>query len=84
MAGMKRRPHEITIDRLVLPSGTVGTRRVRAVIERELARLIAAQPAEGDVGVPTVRVRVETAGDADAIGAAVAREAHGAVKRGRK
>lgn len=78
---MTGRPHEIRIEHLVLPPGTVGTRRVRAALERELARLVAAEPAAGDAAVPAANVRVETGADASDIGAAVARQVHNKAKR---
>jgi len=71
-----RRPHEIAIDRVTLPPGTVGIARVRAAIERELARLVAAEPAEAGAAQPAANVQVRPGANADAIGAAVAREIH--------
>jgi hypothetical protein len=79
MGGMKRPPRraqEIRIDRIVLPPGTVGTRRVRAAVERELARLLAAEPVQAGASVPAANVRVGGSTDADAIGVKVAREIH--------
>jgi hypothetical protein len=84
MAVMKappRRPHEIRIDRVDLPPGTVGTRRVRAAIERELARLLAETPASADTALPATQVAVEAGTDPDAIGVAVARQIHAGLKR---
>ncbi len=71
-----RRAHEISIDRIVLPPGTVGTRRVRAAIERELTRLLAAEPARAGASIPATNVRVGDGTDADAIGVKVARQIH--------
>jgi hypothetical protein len=86
MGSMKRPPrraHEISIDRIVLPPGTVGTRRVRAAVERELTRLLAAEPAAGDASVPALDLRVAIGADPDAIGVAIARQLHtGHAKRG--
>ena len=78
MAGMTRprRPQEVHIDRIVLPPGTVGTRRVRAAIERELARLLGDAPASADASLPAASVRVNAGTDADAIGVAVAKRIH--------
>ena len=71
-----RRPHEIAIDRVTLPPGTVGTARVRAAIERELARLVAETPANAGAAQPAATVQVKPGANADAIGVAVAREIH--------
>jgi hypothetical protein len=79
-----RRSQEIAIDRIVLPPGTVGTARVRAAIERELARLFAEQPAQASGALPTANVRVKAGTDAGAIGVKVARQAHAAMKQGHK
>jgi len=76
-----RRPHEIAIDRITLPPGTVGIARVRAAIERELARLVAAGPAEAGAAQPATEVRVKPGANADTIGAAVAREIHKGIRR---
>jgi hypothetical protein len=87
MGGMTRPPRraqQIAIDRLVLPPGTVGTRRVRAAIERELTRLLGEQPAQADASVPATNVRVKGGGDADAIGIKVAREIHQGMSRNRR
>jgi hypothetical protein len=84
MTRQPRRPQEIAIDRIVLPPGTVGTRRVRAAIERELARLFAEQPAQASGGLPAANVQVKTGADADAIGVKVAGQVHAALKRGYK
>ncbi len=75
-----RRAQEIAIDRIVLPHGTVGTRRVRAAIERELGRLFAEQPAQAAAALPAARVRVKPGADADAVGVAVARKIHEGMK----
>jgi hypothetical protein len=83
MGGMKRPPRraqEITIDRLVLPHGTVGTARVRAAIERELTRLLAAEPASGDAALPAVQAKVQAGPDPDASGVAIARQIHAGLK----
>jgi alpha-glucuronidase len=71
-----RRAQEIAIDRIVLPHGTVGTRRVRAAIERELTRLLGEQPALAGAGMPAAKVMVKAGADADAVGATVARQIH--------
>jgi hypothetical protein len=79
MGSMKRPPrraHEIAIDRIVLPPGTVGTRRVRAAVERELTRLLGEQPAQQGAALPAANVRVKAGADADAIGVRVARDIH--------
>ena len=70
----ERGAHEITIDRIVLPPGTVGTARMRAAIERELARLIAQTPPGAGAALPATEVQVKPGADAEAIGTAVARE----------
>lgn len=72
-----RRPQEIAIDRLVLPPGTIGARRVRAAVERELARLLAETPAQEGGVVRAANVRVKPGAGPDAIGLAVARQIHG-------
>jgi hypothetical protein len=77
-----RRPHEIAIDRITLPPGTVGIARVRAAIERELARLVAAGPAEAGAAQPAATVQVKPGANADAIGVAVARQIHKGMKQG--
>lgn len=69
-----RRAQEIAIDRIVLPPGTVGTARVHAAIERELTRLFAEQPAQAGGTLPAANVQVKPGANADAIGAAVARQ----------
>lgn len=71
-----RRPHEIAIERVTLPAGTVGIARVRAAIERELARLIAETPANTGAAQPATKVQVKPGADAEAIGVAVARQIH--------
>jgi len=76
-----RRPQEIRIDRIVLPPGTVGTRRVRAAVERELTRLLAEQPAQADAALSAANVRVKPGADADAIGVAVAKDIHEGMKK---
>jgi hypothetical protein len=76
-----RRAQEIAIDRIVLPPGTVGTRRVRAAIERELGRLLSEQPAQAGTAMPVVKVRVKAGADVGAVGVAVAREIHKGMKR---
>jgi hypothetical protein len=81
-ATSERRPHEIAIDRVVLPPGTVGTARVRAAIERELARLIAEAPAQAGAALPSAQVRVKPGSGPDAIGVAVARQIHAGIRRG--
>jgi hypothetical protein len=83
MGSMKRPPgraHEIAIDRIVLPHGTVGTARVRAAIERELTRLLGEQPAEVSVTLPVANLQVKAGTDARGIGVNVAREVHKATK----
>jgi hypothetical protein len=69
-----RRAQEIAIDRIVLPHGTVGTRRVRAAIERELGRLFAEQPAQAGSILPAANVQMKVGADVDAIGIGVAKE----------
>jgi hypothetical protein len=76
-----RRAQEIAIDRIVLPHGTVGTRRVRAAIERELTRLLGQQPAQAGAALPAARVWVKAAADADTVGVAVARDIHEGMKK---
>jgi hypothetical protein len=86
MGGMTRpprRPHEIAIDHVVLPPGTIGTARVRAAIARELARLIAEAPAGEDAALPSSQVRVKPGSHADSIGVAVARQIHAAARKDR-
>ena len=79
-----RRAHDIAIDRIVLPHGTVGTRRVRAAIERELTRLLGERPALAGAAMPAVKVRVKAGADADAVGLAVAREIHEGMSKNRR
>jgi hypothetical protein len=86
MGGMTRPPRraqDIAIDRIVLPPGTVGTARVRAAIERELARLLGDQPAQQAGTVPAPKVRVKAGADAEAIGTEVARQIHAKVSKQR-
>jgi hypothetical protein len=78
----RRRPHEVRIDSVDLPPGTVGTRRVRAAIERELARLLAAAPAGYDAELPAAIVEVAAGADADAIGVDVAKHVHARLTKG--
>jgi hypothetical protein len=85
MGSMKRPPRraqEIRIDRIVLPHGTVGTARVRAAIERELARLLAGKPAQADVALSPPHVAVEAGTDAEAMGVAIARQIHAGLTKG--
>lgn len=86
MAIMKappRRPHQVDIDSVVLPPGTVGIRRVRAAIERELARLLAETPVSADAVLPATQLQVKPGADPDAIGIAVARQIHAGMKTDR-
>ena len=75
-----RRAHDIAIDRIVLPHGTISTRRVRAAIERELTRLLSEQPAQAGTAMPAAKVKAGADADADAVGVAVARQVHEATK----
>ena len=82
---MTRPPHEIRIDHLVLPAGTVGRQRVRDAVERELARLALS----GDLNAPSsggeVRlgeIKATTKGRADATSLAAAVGAAAKTKRG--
>jgi hypothetical protein len=76
MSRAPRRPQELHIDQIALPPGTVGTQRVRAAIERELARLLAAEPAAEGAMLPGADVTVDAGAAPDAIGVAVARQIH--------
>jgi|HubBroStandDraft_6_1064221.scaffolds.fasta_scaffold3612760_1 hypothetical protein len=79
-----RRAHDIAIDRIVLPHGTVGSRRVRAAIERELTRLLSEQPVQAGAAMPLAKVKVMPGADADALGVAVAREIHEGMSKNRR
>jgi hypothetical protein len=81
-----RRAHDIAIDRIVLPHGTVGSRRVRAAIERELTRLLSEQPVQAGAAMPLAKVKVKVmpGADADALGVAVAREIHEGMSKNRR
>ena len=73
---MTRRPHEIRIDHLVLPAGTVGRQRVRDAVERELARLAASGELNelsgaGEVRLNEIKVTARRGGDAISLATAV-------------
>ncbi len=74
---MTKRPYEVHIDSVALPAGTVGTRAIRAAIEREVARAIKARGPTGDAALGPIEVSVGKATAPRAIGLKVA-EAAGA------
>ncbi len=73
---MKARRHDIYIDHLVLPAGTVGRERVREAVERELTRLarageLSAGSDGGDVRLGAIQAAAARGSDARALGRAV-------------
>ncbi len=66
----------IHIDHLVLPAGTTGRERVRAAVERELARALAgphpATQPRGEVDFRALDARVQCSSNPQALGLAAA------------
>jgi hypothetical protein len=72
---MSKRPYEVRIERLVLPPGTVGTRQVRAAVERELARTLRKSGPGADARLDALEVRLERGADAHGLATGVAKAA---------
>jgi hypothetical protein len=68
-----KRQYEVHIDHLVLPKSAVGSRQIRAAIERELARSIDVAGPKTSVSIEGVEVTAGGAAHPGVIGDKVSR-----------